>query len=288
MIRRALSLVLALSIAAPLPALAQDKEACVTASENAQKLRKQKKLVAARKELVACAQEACPAVVKKDCVTWLAEVDDSLPSVILSAKDGSGNDLTDAKVLVDGEPFADKLDGSAMTIDPGAHVFKFVPPTGDAVETKVVVLEAEKKRVVTVTIGEKPKPVVAPPEPPKPTPTPPPAQPVETETRVPASAWALGGVAAVGFISFAVFGLAGRADRDHLLDTCAPYCSKDDEKPARNKLLVADISLGVGVVSLGVATVLILTAPKEPKKTALRVDAIPVAGGAVGLFGGSF
>lgn len=286
--RRTLSLLLAAAFAtAPMSAFAQDKEACVTASESGQKLRKQKKLRAARKELLACAQETCPAVVKKDCVTWLAEVDESLPTIILSAKDGSGNDVVDAKVLLDGEPFEGKLDGSAIAIDPGAHTFRFEPAKGEAVESKVIVREAEKNRVITVTLGEKPKPVAEP--------APPPTKPATPEapkasSGIPTSAYVLGGVAAASFVGFAYFGLSGRADRDHLLDTCAPYCSKDDEKPARNRLLIADIALGVGIVSLGVATVLVLTAPSAPKadKAALRVDAVPVAGGAVGLLGGSF
>lgn len=287
---RALSFLLALSLSsASLPAFAQEKEACVAASEDAQKLRKQKKLVAARKELLTCAQEACPAVVKKDCVSWLAEVEDSLPSVILSAKDGSGNDVTDAHVLVDGAPLVDKLDGSAISIDPGPHTFRFEPASGEPVETKVVVLEAEKKRVITVTLGEKPKPVVEAPPPPPPKPVTPEAPSEAPSPGIPTASWVLGGVALVSFASFGYFGLSGRADRDHLLDTCAPYCSKDDEKPARNKLLVADISLGVGIVSLGVATVLAITAPShEPKKSAVRVDAVPVAGGAVGMLGGTF
>lgn len=274
--------------ASSLPALAQDKESCVAASESAQKLRTEKKLRAARKDLVKCAQDACPGVVKKDCLTWLEEVDDSLPTVILSAKDGSGNDVTDVKVLVDGELLAERLDGSAIAVDPGAHTFRFEPtgtPKLPAVEQKILVRETEKNRVIAVAVGEPPaKPVEKPAEPP------PPAKLPDTSPSrgIPTGAYVFGAVAAASFVGFAYFGLSGRADRDALRDRCAPYCNKDDEKPARTKLLLADVALGVGIVSVGIATVMILTAPSEPKKTGLRLDAVPIAGGAVGTLGGSF
>jgi hypothetical protein len=277
------SAMLIVMTAAALPAIAQDKEACVASSESAQKLRTQKKLRAARKELVSCAQEICPAVVKKDCVTWLKEVDDSLPTVIVAARDGSGNDLTDVRVTVDGELLAERIEGSALAVDPGAHTFKF-ESAGTTVESKVLIRETEKNRVITVTIGEKPKPIDKPIEAPPPAKTPdaPPSR------GIPTGAYVFGAVAAASFVGFAYFGLSGRADRDSLKETCAPYCNKDDEKPARTKLMLADVSLAVGIVSLGIATVMVLTAPSEPKKTGMRIDAVPVAGGAVGVLGGSF
>lgn len=285
LIAAAMSLV---TFAATVPSAAQEKEACVAASESAQKLRSQKKLRAARKELVKCAQEACPGIVKKDCATWLSEVDDSLPTVILSARDATGADVADVRVLLDGEVLTEKLEGSAIAIDPGPHTFRFESSKGDPVETSVLVREAEKNRSITATIG---KPVVAA----QPSPTAPPTTVPETQgpsRPIPTGTYVFGAVAAASFVGFAYFGLSGRADRDRLLDTCAPYCNKADEKPARTKLAVADISLAVGVVSLAVATVLILmpreSREREPSKTALRVDAVPIAGGAVGMLGGSF
>ncbi len=285
--RSVASAMLLVFTAASLPAFAQDKESCVAASESAQKLRTEKKLRAARKELVHCAQDACPAVVKKDCFSWLKDVDDSLPTVILSAKDGSGSDVSDVKVLVDGELLAEKLDGSAIAVDPGAHTFRFEhtgTPKLPPVEQKVLVRETEKNRVISVALGAQPKPVE------KPVDAPPPAKLPDTAPSrgIPTGAYVFGAVAAASFVGFAYFGLSGRADRDRLRDTCAPYCHKDDENPARTKLLLADVALGVGIVSIGVATVMILTAPSEPKKTGLRVDAVPIAGGAVGTLGGSF
>jgi len=266
------------------PSFALDKEQCVAASESAQKLRTQKKLRAARKELISCAQEACPAIVKKDCLAWLSELEGSLPSIVISAKDASGNELSDVRVSLDGELLTEKLDGSAIAVDPGLHTFRYEVAGSDPVETKTMIREGERNRAIAVTIGSKPAappvvvPVVAPKEP----------ETVEHKSSIPTAAWVLGAVSLVSFGGFAYFGLSGRADRQRLADTCAPYCNSDDEKPARTKFVLADISLGVGIVSLGLATVFVLTSRDEPKKSALRVDVVPLASGGAAVFAGSF
>jgi hypothetical protein len=266
------------------PAFALDKEQCVAASESAQKLRTQKKLRAARKELISCAQEDCPAVVKKDCLTWLAEVEESVPTIVISAKDGSGADLADVRVSLDGEALTEKLDGSAIAVDPGLHTFRFEVIGVEPVENKIMIREGERNRSVTVTIGKKPAPA------PAPVVAPPPKAPEkpETSTTIPTATWVFGAVGIAGLVGFTYFGLSGRADRQKLLDTCAPYCNKDDEKPARNKFILADVSLGVSIVSLGLATVFALTNKNEPKKAAIRVDVMPLASGGAAMIAGSF
>ena len=62
-------------------ALADDKAACLSASQQAQNLRDAHKLVEARAQLRVCARKECPAVVQRDCLTWLGEVERSLPTV---------------------------------------------------------------------------------------------------------------------------------------------------------------------------------------------------------------
>lgn len=273
-------------ILSSVPSLALEKEECVAASESAQKLRTQKKLRAARKELITCAQESCPGVVKKDCVAWLAEIEEALPTVVINAKDASGNDLTDVRVSIDGEPFVSKLDGTATPIDPGPHTIRYEVDGSEPVETKVLIREGERNRTLTVTIGSKPAP-----PPPPPAPTPAPIAPTKADTgssKIPTATWVFGAVSLVSFAGFAYFGLSGRADKRELLDTCAPYCNKDDEQPARTKFILADVSLGVGLVSLGLATVFLVTAKDEPKNSAMRVDVMPLASGGAAMFTGSF
>src|ERR1700733_10293046 len=94
-------LVPAILVAAP--AFADEKAACLDAASKGQRFRDTHKLVEAREQLRVCAAAQCPAVVQSDCANWLADVEKALPSVVLSAKSGTGVDLVDVTVSVDGQ-----------------------------------------------------------------------------------------------------------------------------------------------------------------------------------------
>jgi len=61
---------------------------------------------------VACSNPACPAVVKRDCDQWLTEMDASLPSVVVAARDATGRDLVDVRVTIDGTVLTQSWDGT--------------------------------------------------------------------------------------------------------------------------------------------------------------------------------
>ena len=57
-----------------------------------------------------------------------------------------------------------------------------------------------------------------------------------------------------------MFGAWGKHQRDELFDTCAPTktCAEDEVSAARTKMIVADVSLVIGVAGAGVLTALLL------------------------------
>jgi hypothetical protein len=79
--------------------------------------------------------------------------------------------------------------------------------------------------------------------------------------------WILGGIGLAALGSFVGFGLSGRGDYFDLDHTCSPHCTSADTSSMQTKLLVADISLGVSVVALTVATVLFLSKPSASTPT---------------------
>lgn len=270
----------------------EDREQCGAAVDQAQQLKDEGKYRRAREQLLICARDVCPGPIKSDCGKWLSDVDRDAPTVVFGAKDNKG-DLTDIKVSMDGVMIADHLDGKPVLVDTGEHTFKFEAKDGSAKEEKVLVKAAEKSRQISVVFGPA-------------TPTPPPdnggttsGDKSEGGSIVPAIIVGGIGVVALGF--FAGFGLAGKSDVDDL-QKCKPYCSEDKVDSARTKLIVADISLGVGIVALGVATYMFITSrPKGDVKadvkaghldhtffTDLKVDGGPVAGGAMGGFSTRF
>lgn len=254
-----------------------DREQCASAADQAQQLRDEGKYRRAREQLLICARDVCPGPIKSDCGKWLNEVDRDAPTVVFGARDSKG-DLSDVKVSMDGNPVQDKLDGKPVLVDSGEHTFKFEAKDGAVKEERVILRAAEKARAIVVTFGDAKPPI---------------REPIVAKEGDGGSLVlpiALAGVAVVGIGSFAIFGIIGKGDVDDL-QKCKPNCPEADVDSARTKLIIADISLGVGVVAGAVAAYLFLTRPKAEAKvgahnnhhflTSVRLDGGPVVGGAM-------
>ena len=139
-----------IAAAITMPAYADDTTSCLDAVGKGQKLRDGHKLVEAREQFRICAAPSCPVVVQRDCLGWVNETDASIPTIVLSAKDASGEDALDVRVTIDGSTLPTKLDGAALPIDPGPHTFRFVWPDGTSIEREALVKEGEKAMVVSV------------------------------------------------------------------------------------------------------------------------------------------
>jgi hypothetical protein len=231
---------------APMDALAEDKAACLAASDSAQDLRDDGHYRRAREALTVCARDVCPAVVRRDCVQWLADLDESAPTVVFDARDTSGNDLTAVRVSFDGEAVSTALDGRPVLLDPGSHMVRYEAAGWSPIEQRVVLRVGEKNRILVARFDSR----------------------VDGPSRVfhgvPPASWVLAGVAALSFASEAYFGITGLDDRSRAMSqSCAPHCAPSDVDAIRTKFVAADVSLGVGVVSLASALYLWLSASRE-------------------------
>jgi hypothetical protein len=244
------------------PALADDA-ACVAATEQSLTLRKQGKLHDALKQLAACAAAECPGEVKAECASRIAEVNAAMPTLVLAATDGGGNDLRDVKVSVDGAPLAQTLDGRPVSIDPGEHTFRFEYAGQAPVEKKLVVREGEKDRRESVVIGPPPPPVPAPG--PVPAPTPPPSPSWWTTQRT--LAVISGGVGVVGLGLGAVFGGLAMSDQSQEKTNCStggcpnrPQAVADYNTGGSNGT-ASTVGFIAGGVLIAAGAVLFFTAP---------------------------
>src|SRR5687768_13041454 len=145
---RALACLLALTMVTPARA---DVGECVGAAESSQVLRAEGKLKAAREKLIVCAARSCPALVQTDCRRWLDEVEAQMPSLVFRVVDGKGSDVTDARVLVDGQKVADRLDGRAVVVDPGQRAIRF-EVGGRTFDQTIVVRQGEHDRIVSTAL----------------------------------------------------------------------------------------------------------------------------------------
>jgi hypothetical protein len=162
------SLLAAALLLAPASASADvTKDQCVDANAKAQPLRRDGKLGAARVELQICADPHCPGMVRDDCAQRLDELERAQPTIVFEAKDSVGNDISAVRVSMDGRALTDKLDGSALAVDPGEHTFAFEVAGQPTVTRRLVLHEGEKgRREHLVFISAAPAPAAAPATPP--------------------------------------------------------------------------------------------------------------------------
>jgi hypothetical protein len=275
------------AVAAP-RARADEKEACVAASDQAQTLRDEGKYRSARLQLLACSRDACPGLVRHDCEKWLSDLDASQPTVVLGARDPKGTDAPATRVLLDGAILTSHLDGKPIAVDPGEHTFRYEAPGAAPVEQRAVIRVGEKNRMLTAVVMPLAAPSAAVPSPPPTTESP--AEPATLGRGVPPVSIALAAVAGVAAVSLTYFGLSGRSDVSDLRATCAPNCSQSQVNSARTKLIAADVSLGVGVVALaGAAWFFFKSGSQGSQQSAtVRADVEPMPGGGVASLSARF
>lgn len=269
------SLALAIGLAGARRSLADDKMICVRAADAAQEQRTAGKLREARASLHTCAREVCPALVRSDCTQWLAEVEASMPTIVIRAQNTRGEDLTDVQIDLDGRRTTDKLDGLPVEVDPGSHVVVW-RRGGKSARQDIVVHTAEKNRTVMLRVDSNDAlPSTGASE----------APDSEHHFRPNAAAWIFAGVALVGATSFGYFGLRGRSEVSDMRSECAGHCAASRVDAAYEKLLAADVSLGVGLVSAGIATYFFWRAATPPPAAPVReVTVAPFASGVAAVW----
>lgn len=232
---------LALVLAFALPAHAADRakpglEACASASEAAQSLLDEHKLLSARERLLVCTQTTCPAAIKRDCDELLSKVDATMPSIVLSVRDSSGQDVVDAQVTIDGAPLPNALQGRALPIDPGSHTLHFERAGAAPQDLVVVAHEGERARDVIVHLTLRVSLTV---------PTSP-ASEAAPSSGAPWPAWVLGGVGVVGLGAFAVLAANGQSQYNQCT---ANGCSQSESASLERERVAGFASLGVGLAA---------------------------------------
>lgn len=243
---------------------AADTKACIASHASAQREVKAGHPKQAAQLFTACGSDnTCPEQLRSECAELLEQVNRTVPSVIFSAVDGKGADVSTAKVYADETLLVDGLDGRAIELEPGKYHFRFVLPENSTFTNDALIREGEKNRLIEVRapLEKKPEPTAAMPPAPLATSTPAPAPAPVAEKSVPVAAWVATGVAVVGFGTFGTFALLGGSDKKKL-DDCAPSCpdsAHGTRDSLKTKYLVADVGLGVGAASAILAGVLFLT-----------------------------
>jgi hypothetical protein len=264
----------------PVTAAAQSVE-CTKAYEKAQEEKMAGQLNAALVHLKSCIAPICPRFIREDCVRWMDETESALPSVVFAVR-RDGKDLTDVEVLCDGLLLTKSLDGKAIPLDPGPHAFSFSIPNVAPVERQALIRAGERNRIINVefrSAGEKgitraDTNLLA--------------EPSEHKAGIGYLTYGLAGVGALGIAGFTLFGILGNNQKGDLERSCSPHCQSSQVDSVKTKYLIADTCLGVGLISLGVATYLFVRNHGESSRIGDRdhstsIGFAPRASGAGGL-----
>jgi hypothetical protein len=313
------------------PGKMDTKKACGGAYKSAKEAQQANHLREAQVLLQSCVKATCSAFVKQGCLTRYNQLENDIPTIVPVVTDEAGAAVVDVQVKVDGELLTSKLDGRALAVDPGNHEITFANEGGAVIATeKVMILQGQRNRSIAIAIhtgkhaskttlaaqvtlppnathpnaepkatpdkpateksppqklvAEKSPPIDEQPE------SPPPPQQHGSPGALP---FVLGGIGVASLGAATLFTVWGNKDNDALA-ACSPDCAHESVKHVKTLYTLADISIGVGIASLGVATYLFAaggssTKEKPPSKTAsYSVDVRPTTGGAFATVSGSF
>jgi hypothetical protein len=259
------------------------KQECVAANERAQDLRQAGKLREMHAPLALCLSESCPGAVRDDCAERMRELDAVTPTVVFEAKDAAGHALNAVRVTVDGDAFADKLDGTPLAVDPGAHRFAFDVRGMRTQIRSLVFREGEKDRHETVVFGASAaRPAIPAPEAGAQGPEGDSTSDGDSRTTI---GLVLGGTGAVALVVGSVLGVVSKSTYDHALNReCGAAAGFADAKMcnasgvsgvqlAHGEAAAATATFVAGALLLGGGAYLVLTVPKGGEVAlAPRVD----------------
>jgi len=240
--------------------------------------------MAAKREALACAQQNCPQEVSKHCSQWLDELTGALPSIIVTAKTGAGEDVVRAVLSIDAKQVAEVLDGRPISLDPGPH--RIAVAIGKRVATQdIVVIQGQQNRVIQLVVQLGP---ATPPSGPEPT------GPVTTqpdEGGISPLVWIGFGVAGAATIVGAITGGISLSKAAELDDACPDGACPPEQHDEIDRgqtlahvstasFIVAGLGIGVGIAGLFIG------GSTESENSATNTTVLPIIGpGYVGLQG---
>jgi hypothetical protein len=194
----------------------------------------------------------------------VSEIDKVMPTLVLEAKGIAGDDVA-ARVTMDGELLTEKLDGTAIPVDPGQHRFTIVADGLKPAARTLIIQEGEKDRREQVVLGTQAQggdatsPETGPPG-------------VDSGATQRLIGLGTGGVGLAGLVVGSIFGLTSGSTWNHALSQCVgmdprncPPKAVQEGSAAGSQATVSTVAFGLGAAALAAGAILYFTAPASPR-----------------------
>lgn len=240
------------------------KLACSRSFEQSQRLRNSSQYLAAVEEVVKCADPKCGPALFDECTKIYDQLQTAIPTVVFAARDDSGTELTGVVVSIDGVPSRDQLDGKPVRVDPGSHQFAFSSDGHESSEQSVLIRTGEQFRPINAVlprVGSAGKSAELPP-------SQGPSSNGASARKIPLASYVLGGASVVGLGAFIGFRLAASSRFDSLEHECKPSCAQSEVDSVRQKYVISDVALGVGLAAAAAAVTVYFASPHESRPAA--------------------
>ena len=190
----------------------------------------------------------------------ISEIEQKIPKLLLIR----GNGAETASVTLDGVELGESSIGKEVPVNPGGHTVEWKTPDGRSDKAVFSVSEGEKKSVevalATASPVASPIASVGQSEPDAP-------KNVASQSKSPLP-WVAIGVGGAGLVAAGTFYLMRNSAINDLDSSCSdhrcPTSMKDTGNKGKTYTTLGNVSLGVGLVGLGVGTVLLLVQGKAP------------------------
>src|SRR5512145_2929710 len=181
---------------------------------------------------------ACAKLIQRDCKVLGRAVEKSMPTLNLTVLDHRGQPLPNFGIEVDGVALPRDASHRVVASDPGNRRIRITVSGRQVADVTIPVRAQGKNQSVVIQL----------------------AAPNSASAKARNASYGLAGVGTVGLLSFVGFGISGYLDQRKLEDRSRLADVENDYALAdrmRRKYVIADVSLGIGLVSLGAATYLL-------------------------------
>jgi hypothetical protein len=129
-----------------------DNPVCSAAYTHALERVQEAHLKEARELFAQCARATCSELTRRECAARHAQLDADIPSVVPLVTDDEGEPHILVEVRVDGVLATSRLDGRALSVDPGKHELSFSTDDGVFATRRLMVVQGERNRPIHVAL----------------------------------------------------------------------------------------------------------------------------------------